>query len=138
MNDNASDAQKRGTRRTLVRVLETILRLAHPIIPYITEEIWQRVAPLAGVTGKTIMLQAYPEADESLIDQTAIDGMEWVKTFIIGVRQIRSGMDIKPSKPLSILLQDGKDADKQRLQSNQHYLKNLAKVESIIWLNTGD
>ena len=138
MNDNASDAQKRGTRRTLIRILEAILRLAHPIIPYITEEIWQRVAPLAGIKDKTIMLQAYPEADAALMDQNAIDELEWVKTFIIGIRQIRSGMDIKPSKPLSVLLQDGSDTDKQRIETNRHYIENLAKVESITWLNTGD
>ena len=138
MNDNATAAQKRGTRRTLVRILESILRLAHPIIPYITEEIWQRVAPLAGVAGKTIMLQPYPEADAALMDQNAIDELEWVKTFIVGIRQIRSGMDIKPSKPLSVLLQDGSDTDKQRIETNRHYIESLAKVESITWLNAGD
>ena len=138
MNDNASAAQKRGTRRTLVRVLEAILRLAHPIIPYITEEIWQRVAPLAGLSGKTIMLQLYPEADAALMDQNAIDELEWVKAFIIGVRQIRSGMDIKPSKPLNILLQNGKEQDKQRLDANKNYIENLARIESITWLNADE
>ncbi|MFO7603313.1 MAG: valine--tRNA ligase, partial [Gammaproteobacteria bacterium] len=135
MNDNASAAQKRGTRRTLVRILEAILRLAHPIIPYITEEIWQRVAPLAGVDGRTIMTQPYPEADATLMAQDAIEELEWVKGFIVGVRQIRSGMDIKPGKPLAILLQDGSSTDQQRLHANQHYIENLARIESITWLD---
>ncbi len=138
MNDNASVAQKRGTRRTLIRVLEAILRLAHPIIPYITEEIWQRVAPLAGIKADTIMTQPYPEFDAALMDQNAIDELEWVKSFIVGVRQIRSGMDIKPGKPLAILLQDGKEQDKQRLNANQHYIENLARIESTTWLNPGE
>jgi valyl-tRNA synthetase len=135
-NDAASEAAKRGTRRTLVRVLETILRMAHPIMPYISEEIWQRVAPLAGKQGETIMLQAYPQADQSKIDESAIQEIEWVKNFIVGVRQIRSGMDIKPGKPLAVLLQNGSDNDRTLSQSHQHYLESLARIESISWLES--
>jgi len=132
------DARQRGTRRTLLRVLETILRLAHPIIPYITEEIWQKVAPLAGVDGETIMLQPYPEADESKIDEQAEAEMCWVMEFIVGVRKIRSGMNIPPSKALPILLQNGSQQDQQWLKSNENYIQSLAKTESITWLNPGD
>ncbi|MGD8484593.1 MAG: valine--tRNA ligase [Thioalkalispiraceae bacterium] len=135
-NDAASEAAKRGTRRTLVRVLETILRMAHPIMPYISEEIWQRVAPLAGKQGETIMLQAYPQADQSKIDESAIQEIEWVKNFIVGVRQIRSGMDIKPGKPLAVLLQNGSANDRTLSQSHQHYLESLARIESISWLES--
>jgi len=131
---DASEAARRGTRQTLVRVLETVLRLAHPIIPFITEEIWQRVAPLAAVNGETITHQPYPQSDESLVDQAAMDEMEWVKQFVLGVRKIRSGMNIDPRKPLPVLLQNGNEKDQQRLQANQHYVSSLGRVASIEWL----
>jgi valyl-tRNA synthetase len=140
-NEQSSAAAQRGTRQTLVRVLETILRLAHPIMPFITEEIWQRIAPLAGVNNQnrpntdTLMLQPYPQMDASKIHQHAVEEIEWVKTFILGVRKIRSSMDIKPGKPLPVLLQNGTDEDKTRLDRNLHYLKSLARVESVEWLN---
>ncbi len=138
LNGESSAAAKRGTRRTLIQVLETILRLAHPIIPFITEEIWQRVAPMAGVTGDTIMLQAYPLADKNLIDKTAETEMQWVMEFIVGIRKIRSGMNIAPSKPLPILIQNGSSTDQERLKSNNNFLSVLAKTESITWLNEGE
>ena len=136
--DNASAEQKRGARRTLVRVLEAILRLLHPIMPYITEELWQRVAPLAGVQGDTIMLQAYPLADASHINEDAIAELNWVKAFIMGVRQIRSEMDIKPGKPLPVLLQNGSELDQQRLQANHSLLTSLARLETITWLEASE
>ena len=138
---DSSEAAKRGTRRTLVRVLETILRLTHPVMPYITEEIWQRVAPLAGIDtqkDKTIMRQAYPQADSNKIDNAAVDELEWVKEFILGVRQIRSSNDIKPGKPLTVLIQSASELDQQRLNNNEHYLKDLAKIDSISLLNASD
>jgi len=130
-NSESSEAALRGTRHTLVNVLETLLRLAHPIMPYITEEIWQRVAPLAGVEGDTIMRTAFPESDDSKVDETAVNEMEWVKDFILGVRKIRSGMDISPGKPLPVLLQDASQQDQDYLNSNQVFLTRLAKLESI-------
>ena len=133
-SDTTSDAEKRGTRHTLVTVLETILRLAHPIIPYITEELWQKVAPLAGVTDATIMQQPYPTFDESKLDQKAIDDLEWVKTFIMGVRRIRSEMDIAPSKALPVLLQDYSEIDQTLFKENEAFVKTLAKIESVEWL----
>jgi len=138
---DSSDAAKRGTRQTLVRALETILRLTHPIMPYITEEIWQRVAPLAGIDtniNKTIMRQPYPEADESKIDNTTVEELEWVKEFILGIRKIRSGYDIKPSKALSVLIQNGSTQDEQCIKNNKHYLEDLGKIESITWLTESD
>ncbi len=135
---DASEAQERGTRQTLVRVLESLLRLAHPIMPYITEEIWQRVAPLAGVDGATIMRQSYPQANDSAADAAAEGEMQWVMDFIVGVRKIRSGMNIAPSKPLPVLLQNGSAEDQQRLERNGLFLQRLARTESITWLNAGD
>ncbi len=137
-SDESSEAQKRGTRRTLVRVLETLLRLAHPIIPYITEEIWQRVSSLAGRGGQTIMLQSYPQADDSKIDAEAESEMQWVMDFIIGVRKIRSGMNIAPGKPLPVMLDNTSTQDRVRVENNNAFLRSLAKLESITLLGDGE
>ena len=137
-NDETPENAQRGTRRTLVRVLETILRLNHPIIPFITEECWQYVAPLAGKTGATIMLQPYPESDSSKIDDQAEAELEWVKTFISGVRRIRSEMDIPPGKPLSLLLQNASANDKTLYKDNQSFIETLAKLEKSEWLSNMD
>ncbi|MBL1458443.1 MAG: valine--tRNA ligase [Methylophaga sp.] len=136
-NDAASDAAKRGTRRTLVRVLEATLRLAHPFMPFITEEIWHTIAPLAGKSGPSIMREAYPVADSSKIDKTSVADMEWVMQFINGIRSIRSQMNIAPKKQLPVLLKDAADIDKQRLQDNREFISRLANLESVEFL-TGE
>ncbi|MBD3754122.1 MAG: valine--tRNA ligase [Gammaproteobacteria bacterium] len=128
---DSSDAAKRGTRRTLVRVLEALLRLLHPVIPFITEEAWQAVAPLAGKDGATIMLQPYPQPEADKIDTAAMAELEWVKQFIMGVRRIRSEMDIAPSKALPVLLASLNDTDTAWLENNRLFLQSLAKLESI-------
>ncbi len=133
-NDNASDAAKRGTRQTLVRVLEAILRLTHPIMPFITEEIWQTIAPLAGKAGDSIMNQPYPVADSSKIDTVAVADMEWLMDFITGVRSIRSQMNIPPRKPLPVLLKDSDEQDQYRLSANHEFLSRLANLDSITLL----
>ena len=129
---------QRGTRKTLLTILETILRLAHPIMPFITEEIWQRVAPLAGIHAGTIMLQPYPVADETKIDTHAIAETNWVMNFILGVRRIRGEMNIAPGKPLPVLLQNGSATDQNYLTNNRIYLQKLGRLESITWLNRDD
>ncbi len=129
---------QRGTRRTLVRVLETLLRLNHPLIPFITEECWQRVAPLAGKQGASIILQPFPESDPAKIDEQAETELEWVKTFVSGVRRIRSEMDIAPGKPLALLLQNASETDKSCYQHNQNFIASLAKIESSQWLTEAD
>jgi len=135
LNDaHSTPAIQRATRQTLVQVLDAILRLTHPLIPFITEEIWQRIAPLAGSTGKTIMLQPYPRANVATIDHESVVEMEWVMTFILGVRKIRSSMNIAPGKPLPVLLQHGSSDDQQRLEANRAYLISLARLQSITWL----
>ncbi|MDF1528946.1 MAG: valine--tRNA ligase [Sedimenticola sp.] len=136
--ESASDAAKRGTRHTLVSVLEQLLRVAHPIMPYITEEIWQRVAPLAGVNAATIMTQPFPVSDATLADQAAVDEMEWVMQFILGIRKIKGEMNIAPSKPLPVLLQNAGTEDQARLNRNRHYLDFLARLESATLLEDSD
>jgi valyl-tRNA synthetase len=107
-------------------------------MPFLTEEIWQRMAPLAGVAGKTIMQQPYPSSEEHLVDRNAIEEIEWVKAFIIGVRKIRSGMNIDPRKLLPVMLQNGSAIDRERLSGNQHYLVAVGRIESVAWLEAGD
>jgi valyl-tRNA synthetase len=84
------------------------------------------------------MLRAYPQADQNLIDSDAVEELEWVKQFVMGVRQIRSEMDIKPGKPLPVICQNGDSLDQQRLEHNRSLLVSLAKLESIDWLETED
>jgi valyl-tRNA synthetase len=127
-------ALQRGTRKTLLTVLETVLRLAHPIMPFITEEIWQRVAPLAGVQGETIMLQSYPVSDDAQIDNDAIAETQWLMQFILGVRRIRGEMNLAPNKPLPVLLQNGGATDQQNVATHQSYLQKLARIASITYL----
>ncbi|MCX2981919.1 valine--tRNA ligase [Halieaceae bacterium IMCC14734] len=137
-DDDAAAAAKVGTRRTLIRVLEAILRMTHPLMPFITEEIWQKVAPLAGKSGATIMLQPYPEADETSIDALANADIEWLKGVIVGIRNIRGEMNIAPGKELSVLLRNGDNNDQRRLDDNAQYLKKLAKLSEIRFLDANE
>lgn len=130
----ASDAQKLGTRLTLIRVFETLLRLQHPIMPYITEEIWQQLKPLTGKDGDSIQLESYPELDESLIDSAAESDIEWVKTLIQGVRKIRSEMNVNPGKQITAMIAGWTEADKTRFTQTETYIRQLAKIEEITWL----
>jgi valyl-tRNA synthetase len=135
---NASAEAQRGTRRTLVQVLETVLRLLHPIVPFITEEIWQRIAPLAGKRGATIMLEPYPKADANAIDRTAVDELRWVMQVITGIRNIRGEMDISPAKLLPVLIQDGDAEEEARLLRYRPLIAGLARTESLTWLKRGE
>jgi valyl-tRNA synthetase len=133
-DDNASESAKRGTRRTLIRVLEACLRLLHPFMPFITEEIWQTVGPLAGKSGDTIMLQPYPVSDHKAIDKAANADIEWLKHVIVGIRNIRGEMNISPATELTVLLKNGSEQDKTRLDENRQFLTKLAKLSEIRWL----
>ena len=136
-DENSTPAQLAGTRRTLVRVLEAFMRLAHPMMPFITEEIWQRIAPLAGQAGETVMIQTYPEADDAEKNADAEVDVEWLKGVIEGVRNIRGEMNIAPSKPLEVFFRNGSEQDKARMEANLAFLQKLAKIESITWLEAG-
>ncbi len=134
-----TEAQQRATRRTLITVLEKTLRLAHPVIPYITETIWQSVKPLVdGVEGDTIMLQALPQYDVANFNQEALDDIEWVKAFITSIRNLRAEYDINPGKPLEVMLKAANEQDAARIEANKPVLVSLAKLESIRVLADGE
>jgi valyl-tRNA synthetase len=140
-SDSASAAARRGTRRTLVEVLEGLLRLLHPIMPFITEEIWQQVAPRAGVAGPTIMLQPYPQpaaAEAAASDARAVADIEWLKKFILGVRQIRGEMDIPPGRPLPVILENASEMDGRRADEHAPLLERVGRVESVTLLAAGE
>lgn len=132
--NNSHEAAKRGTRQTLVRVLEVTLRMLHPIMPFITEEIWLSIKDLAGKSGATIMLEAWPSADPNKIDPAAVAEIEWLKTFIMGIRRIRSEMDIKPGQVLDILLQNWSANDQALYANNQAVAQSMAKIGQATWL----
>lgn len=137
-DENAPIERQRGTRRTLVRVLEVILRLAHPFMPFITEEIWQRIKGQAGVSGDTLMLQPWPVANESRIDAAAEGDIEWVKTLMLGVRQIRGEMKISMAKRIDIIVANTNAEDLRRLADFEPLLNKLAKLESVRVLASGE
>ncbi|QDF76334.1 MULTISPECIES: valine--tRNA ligase [Shewanella] len=135
---NGTEAEQRGTRHTLVTVLEAMQRLLHPMMPYLTETIWQRVKPLAGVEGDTLMLAEFPEYQADKVDETAMADLEWVKQVIVAVRNIRAELNIAPSKPLNALLRSVSEQDKARVEANQTFFATLAKLESMTILADGD
>jgi len=129
-DESSSDSHQRGTRKTLVQVLEAILRLLHPITPFITEEIWQRVAPLAGVQGDSVMLQPYPTSDDALVDEAAVKEMQWAMEAIDGIRNIRGELDIKPGIRLNMLLQGASQQEQERFAVYEPYINFLGRVDS--------
>ena len=129
------DATQRGTARTLIRVLETILRLLHPLMPFVTEDIWQRIATQAGRDGATIMHQPYPTPDPQRIDPAAEADITWLQAFVLGLRQIRGEMDISPGKPLPLLLRQADTTDQQRVAALRPWLNALGRIESLEFLD---
>ena len=126
------EAEQRATRRTLLRVLETILRLAHPIIPFITEEIWQTVAPMTELKDKSrgtesIMLQVYPKADLEKIDEQAEAWVATLKTAVEACRSLRGEMSISPAAKVPLIAA----GDAEQLAAYAPYLKSLAKLENM-------
>ena len=130
------------TRLTLLSVLESCLRLCHPLMPFITEEIWQRISPLLDMRAqdedKSLMMQAYPQVDKTLIDAEAEADIDWVKGIIIGIRNIRGEMDISPGKAIPVLLRNGSAEDRRRLEQNRLFLIKLAKLADITYLENAD
>lgn len=137
-SEESSPALQRGTRHTLITVLESLLRLIHPLMPFVTEEIWQQAAPRAGIQGDTIMLQPYPAVPDERIRHESVADIEWVRQFILGIRQIRGEMDISPGKALPVVLQ-GADADDLRRASQYlQLLQRVGRVATIEILQTRD
>ena len=133
-SEQSSDAQRRGTRHTLVSVLEQLMRLLHPVMPFITESIWQRVAPLTAVgegEAASIMTQAFPQMPAEGVDQDALADIEWFKKVIVGIRNIRGEMDISPNKPLSVMLRNATAEDEQRFETLSLYVTRMAKLDDV-------
>jgi valyl-tRNA synthetase len=137
-SEGTSESARRGTRQTLLSTLETLLRLLHPLMPFITEEIWQRTAPRAGVSGASIMTQAFPAPLPDAVDPVIDAEMRWVMEFILGVRRIRGELDIAPSVPLGLRLQSASASDLDRLARNEPVIRRLAGVGSATPLAHGE
>ena len=132
----SEDADERAaTRHTLLHVLETALRALHPIMPFITEEVWQRVKPRLGLEGTSIMLQPFPVAGAT--DTAAEDAVAWLQAVIQGVRRIRSELGLPPGRMLDARLQGGDRLDRKRVDEFGDALAQLARVESLEWLDDG-
>ncbi|WP_446469957.1 valine--tRNA ligase [Xenorhabdus stockiae] len=136
--NKGSEAEVRAARHTLIEVLEGLLRLAHPIIPFITETIWQRVKVVKGIDADTIMLQSFPEFDQTKADELALNDLEWIKEAIIAVRNIRAEMNIAPSKPLEVLLRDANADAQRRVAENLNFLQAMGRLSSVTVLAAGE
>jgi valyl-tRNA synthetase len=135
----ALGAMKRGTRRTLIHVLDQILKLLHPIIPFITEEIWQKTSKLTSLNGgETIMLSPYPEVNEALINSEVEGEITWLKEVIQAVRTIRSEMTISPAKSIPLYLKNVTALVKERVEKYHPTLLSLAKLTSIHCMEEGE
>jgi valyl-tRNA synthetase len=131
-------AAQQAARRTLLDVLETLLRALHPLMPFITEEIWQQVAKLAGREGATIMLAPWPKASDFAADPGAETELKWIMQCVLGVRQIRGEMEISPAKKLPLLLQRVSAADRALIDKHGAFLARLAGLESTQVLSADD
>lgn len=127
------DTLKTETLHTLFYVLDSIIRLLHPIMPFITENIYQGIAEYTGNTG-SIMSAAYPETDKKLIDEEAVNHTEWLQSVIMAIRNIRGEMNISPGKKLSALFNRGNKQDQNNSESLKDYLINLARLNKVDWL----
>ncbi len=132
--DQFSAEEKAGTRHTLITTLEAIIKLLHPIMPFITETIWQSVKPILHRQDDSIMMSAYPKHDTKLINEEAQSDVEWMKQIIVGIRTIRSEMNVSPALTISVYLRKGNSIDQQRFIRNKPLLITLAKLSDISFL----
>ena len=130
---DAPEAARAATRRTLVEVFESLLRLLHPLMPFLTEDLWRRVAPAAGIEGETVMLQPWPEPAEA--DPEAEAEVEWIKTFVLAVRRVRGEMDVASGRRIAVTLQGGDALDTERVEAHRGLLARLARLERLTWLD---
>ena len=136
-DENAAGADQLSTRRTLIVVLEQSLRMLHPFMPFLTEEIWQTVSPLVGRHEDSIMLAPWPDREPALVDEESENEIEWLKQIIVGIRTIRSESNIPPATELPVFIGNAANLDRERFKRNEAYLGRLAKVSAITIL-TGD
>jgi valyl-tRNA synthetase len=132
------EAAAMSTRRTLLTVLETLLRALHPLMPFITDEVWRRIAPLAGVEGETVMLATWPDAAALPGDAQASADVDWLKGVILGFRQIRGEMDISPARRLAPLVRDASPGDVAQFDRHAPLLSRLAGIEEVQVLAAGE
>ena len=126
-------AMRAATRRTLVEVFEILLRFLHPVMPFVTEDLWRRVAPVVGVEGETVMLQPWPEPGEA--DPEAEAEVEWIKTFVLAVRHVRGEMDLASGRRIAVRLQGGDPLDARRVVAHRELLLGLARLDRLDWLD---
>jgi valyl-tRNA synthetase len=135
---NGDDAAAAAsTRHTLLVVLESVLRAMHPVIPFITEEIWQGVAPKLGLSEGSLMQRPWPRAEDIVADESATAEIEWFKSVLSGIRKIRSEMNISPGKIIPLLLADGNAGDRVRTNKFTAQICFLARVETPTWIEAG-
>jgi len=127
--------EARAAKKTLLEILELLLRAAHPIVPFITETLWQRIAPFLGSTGSTIMHQPFPRADEQPRDREAEHSIEWLKAVVTAVRNVRGELNVSPGRTIDLLLQGGGSEDRRRFGECEALLRRLARVEAVRWLD---
>ena len=130
---DAPGSARAATRRTLVEVFETLLRFLHPIMPFLTEDLWRRVAPAAGIEGETVMLQPWPEPADA--DPAAEAEVEWIKTFVLAVRHVRGEMDVAPGRRIAVALQGGDPLDTERVEAHRNLLASLARLDGLTWID---
>jgi valyl-tRNA synthetase len=126
-----------STRHTLLVVLEIVLRALHPVIPFITEEIWQSVAPKLALGEDSLMQRPWPRAEEIIADDAATAEIEWFKNVLSGIRKIRSEMNISPAKTIPLLLADGDAGDRARVAKFAAQIAFLARTETPQWIEAG-
>jgi len=137
-SDNSTEAQKCGTRHTLVNILESMMRLLHPMIPFVTEEIWQRLKPMINTSSDSIMLAPFPIFDQDSLDEKVDQDIAWIQSLITGVRNIKGELNISPSKPVKVLLKNSDQNDAKCLNEYRGFISSLAKLESIELLSEGE
>lgn len=131
MSESATAAEKLGTRKTLLTVLDSILKLMHPMMPFITEEIWQQLKAYVPHDSESIMLEAFPIIDNNVINNDIEEEVSWLQQVIIGIRNIRGEMNISPAKQFSVFISKASELEKQRFAANKTFLMTLAKLSSI-------
>ncbi len=138
-NSSTNPEQKNAARQTLLEVLEVLLRLMHPLIPFITEEIWQKVVPrIQQGASESIMVAPYPESNPLFTPNVeAINAISWLKRVTYGIRNLRSEMNVAPGKNISLYFHHGSALDHQFLEQNEIYFKNLSKASQIVWVEEG-